>query len=184
MTAKSQGSQEPNLTSPEPAFIKIDDIIDRNELRAEQTHVLKLDQVPINDNPNYKVYFFDVFSSSSDLEQVVNYLKVQGMLGFCSVCNESRKAIFLSISTIKYGFVFNLNEDIEETKEYAKSHDLTLPSKFELLKSRPQFLSDLRNILSMKNSYKITLCKERETEAISKISAGLSLNESQKEKIL
>lgn len=105
-------------------------------------------------------------------------------VSLCSVSSKSSKVKYISVSCIDYGFVFNLNENLDETKAYALQQKLNLPKKIELLKTRPQLLDSLRRLLLKRDSIKVFFEKSKDIEALSKIWGGPPITQSHRDKVL
>lgn len=75
----------------------------------------------MNKNPNYEVYLIDSFTPEEDLDIIMKYLSEIKVCSLNSEFSKRKVAAYVQVSTLKYGFVFNLNEREEEVKKLLES---------------------------------------------------------------
>ena len=101
--------------SPLPTHqLKIEDIIDSNELvrdSGSKGEFYRGKCAPSNNNPNFKVFLFDCFAHQSDIGDCFKYLSSVSIFAYHTLVDKIGSATFITISTRKFGFVFNMNED-------------------------------------------------------------------------
>jgi hypothetical protein len=66
----------------------------------------------------------DSFTPESDVDIALDYLSSIPVFGMDTEFTREKGAVYIQISTLNYGFIFNLNEDEEEVIHYRENEGL------------------------------------------------------------